>query len=174
MRNFQSSFNLNSFQMRRCSYPNPEWFFPDPDPTKISGFYRIRIHNPEGGGEVMYRYLWVVCSPLYRLPTKQSLFLCRSLSFPSKLNLAISAAVSTYDTLSSWRLAFYICVHFWYFRSNDDPDAWSLIGNLHLAKMEWGPAQVSTWHHRKGFDWSIDKKASDDWSIGPFFIFNIC
>jgi hypothetical protein len=31
-----------------------------------------------------------------------------------------------------------------YFRSNDDPDAWSLIGNLHLAKMEWGPAQVST------------------------------
>ena len=28
--------------------------------------------------------------------------------------------------------------------SNDDPDAWSLIGNLHLAKMEWGPAQVVT------------------------------
>jgi hypothetical protein len=27
--------------------------------------------------------------------------------------------------------------------SNDDPDAWSLIGNLHLAKMEWGPAQVT-------------------------------
>merc|ERR1719330_2231161 len=25
--------------------------------------------------------------------------------------------------------------------SNEDPDAWSLIGNLHLAKMEWGPGQ---------------------------------
>ena len=25
--------------------------------------------------------------------------------------------------------------------SNDDPDAWSLLGNLHLSKMEWGPAQ---------------------------------
>ena len=25
--------------------------------------------------------------------------------------------------------------------SNEDPDAWSLIGNLHLAKMEWGPGE---------------------------------
>merc|ERR1712226_1797228 len=25
--------------------------------------------------------------------------------------------------------------------SNEDPDAWSLMGNLHLAKMEWGPGQ---------------------------------
>ena len=25
--------------------------------------------------------------------------------------------------------------------SNEDPDAWSLIGNLHLAKMEWGPGK---------------------------------
>jgi len=25
--------------------------------------------------------------------------------------------------------------------SNDDPDAWSLLGNLHMSKMEWGPAQ---------------------------------
>ena len=25
--------------------------------------------------------------------------------------------------------------------SNEHPDAWSLIGNLHLAKMEWGPGQ---------------------------------
>lgn len=23
----------------------------------------------------------------------------------------------------------------------DHPDAWSLIGNLHLAKQEWGPGQ---------------------------------
>ena len=23
----------------------------------------------------------------------------------------------------------------------DNPDAWSLIGNLHLAKQEWGPGQ---------------------------------
>ncbi len=25
--------------------------------------------------------------------------------------------------------------------SNEHPDAWSLIGNLHLAKSEWGPGQ---------------------------------
>jgi len=25
--------------------------------------------------------------------------------------------------------------------SNDHPDAWSLIGNLHLSKLEWGPGQ---------------------------------
>ncbi len=25
--------------------------------------------------------------------------------------------------------------------NQDHPDAWSLIGNLHLAKMEWGPGQ---------------------------------
>ena len=25
--------------------------------------------------------------------------------------------------------------------SQDNPDAWSLIGNLHLAKQEWGPGQ---------------------------------
>lgn len=25
--------------------------------------------------------------------------------------------------------------------NNEHPDAWSLIGNLHLAKMEWGPGQ---------------------------------
>ena len=25
--------------------------------------------------------------------------------------------------------------------SQDHPDAWSLIGNLHLAKQEWGPGQ---------------------------------
>jgi len=24
---------------------------------------------------------------------------------------------------------------------NKHPDAWSLLGNLHLAKMEWGPGQ---------------------------------
>lgn len=24
---------------------------------------------------------------------------------------------------------------------NEHPDAWSLLGNLHLAKMEWGPCQ---------------------------------
>lgn len=24
---------------------------------------------------------------------------------------------------------------------NDHPDAWSLLGNLHLAKQEWGPGQ---------------------------------
>jgi len=24
---------------------------------------------------------------------------------------------------------------------NEHPDAWSLLGNLHLAKMEWGPGQ---------------------------------
>jgi len=24
---------------------------------------------------------------------------------------------------------------------NENPDAWSLLGNLHSAKMEWGPAQ---------------------------------
>lgn len=26
-------------------------------------------------------------------------------------------------------------------KSQDHPDAWSLIGNLHLAKQEWGPGQ---------------------------------
>lgn len=25
--------------------------------------------------------------------------------------------------------------------NNEHPDAWSLMGNLHLAKMEWGPGQ---------------------------------
>lgn len=25
--------------------------------------------------------------------------------------------------------------------NNEHPDAWSLLGNLHLAKMEWGPGQ---------------------------------
>ena len=25
--------------------------------------------------------------------------------------------------------------------NQDHPDAWSLIGNLHLAKQEWGPGQ---------------------------------
>lgn len=25
--------------------------------------------------------------------------------------------------------------------NNEHPDAWSLIGNLHLAKQEWGPGQ---------------------------------
>lgn len=25
--------------------------------------------------------------------------------------------------------------------AQDHPDAWSLIGNLHLAKQEWGPGQ---------------------------------
>merc|ERR1719471_1983902 len=28
--------------------------------------------------------------------------------------------------------------------SNEDPDAWSLIGNLHLAKMEWGPGECES------------------------------
>lgn len=28
-----------------------------------------------------------------------------------------------------------------FFNSQDHPDAWSLIGNLHLAKQEWGPGQ---------------------------------
>lgn len=27
------------------------------------------------------------------------------------------------------------------FLFQDHPDAWSLIGNLHLAKQEWGPGQ---------------------------------
>lgn len=27
------------------------------------------------------------------------------------------------------------------FALQDHPDAWSLIGNLHLAKQEWGPGQ---------------------------------
>lgn len=27
------------------------------------------------------------------------------------------------------------------FIDQDHPDAWSLIGNLHLAKQEWGPGQ---------------------------------
>jgi hypothetical protein len=73
-------------------------------------------------------YLLIVCSPLYRLP-----------------------AVFIYDTLSCSGLGSYVYIPVIlyrltdiYFRSNDDPDAWSLIGNLHLAKMEWGPAQVST------------------------------
>ena len=30
--------------------------------------------------------------------------------------------------------------------SNKDPDAWSLIGNLHLAKMEWGPGECKSLH----------------------------
>ena len=30
--------------------------------------------------------------------------------------------------------------------SNEDPDAWSLIGNLHLAKMEWGPGECESLH----------------------------
>jgi len=25
--------------------------------------------------------------------------------------------------------------------NNENPDAWSLLGNLHFAKMEWGPGQ---------------------------------
>ena len=25
--------------------------------------------------------------------------------------------------------------------NNEHPDAWSLIGNLHLSKFEWGPGQ---------------------------------
>ena len=25
--------------------------------------------------------------------------------------------------------------------NNEHPDAWSLVGNLHLAKNEWGPGQ---------------------------------
>lgn len=28
-----------------------------------------------------------------------------------------------------------------FFLMQDHPDAWSLIGNLHLAKQEWGPGQ---------------------------------
>jgi RNA polymerase-associated protein CTR9 len=43
--------------------------------------------------------------------------------------------------------------------NNEHPDAWSLLGNLHLAKMEWGPGQkkfervlkvgflLGTWFH---------------------------
>ena len=27
---------------------------------------------------------------------------------------------------------------------NEHPDAWSLMGNLHLAKMEWGPGAYFT------------------------------
>ena len=32
-------------------------------------------------------------------------------------------------------------IHILSYPSNDDPDAWSLLGNLHMSKMEWGPAQ---------------------------------
>lgn len=34
----------------------------------------------------------------------------------------------------NWEIIFF-------FSSQDHPDAWSLIGNLHLAKQEWGPGQ---------------------------------
>ncbi len=45
--NFYQFFRIallqNSFRIRRC--PDPEWFFPDPDPAKSFGSDRIRIHN---------------------------------------------------------------------------------------------------------------------------------
>ncbi len=40
-----SSFTLNSFRIRSCSDPDPQWFFPDPDPAKSFGSKWIRIHN---------------------------------------------------------------------------------------------------------------------------------
>ena len=41
---------------------------------------------------------------------------------------------------------FYLTLHLYViatpqFVQKDHPDAWSLIGNLHLAKQEWGPGQ---------------------------------
>lgn len=37
----------------------------------------------------------------------------------------------------------------------DHPDAWSLIGNLHLAKQEWGPGQ-------KKFERILQRQATKD------------
>ena len=38
--------------------------------------------------------------------------------------------------MSDWFFIFIV-----YYDHQDHPDAWSLIGNLHLAKQEWGPGQ---------------------------------
>lgn len=37
--------------------------------------------------------------------------------------------------------------------NNEHPDAWSLLGNLHLAKNEWGPGQ-------KKFEWILKNPAT--------------
>ena len=54
--------------------------------------------------------------------------------------------------------------------SNEDPDAWSLIGNLHLAKMEWGPGECESLH------WNDMKRVfihKESWRLKQFTNFDI-
>ncbi len=43
--NFSEYFTSNSFRIQSC--PDPDWFFPDPDPAKSFGSDRIRIHKTD-------------------------------------------------------------------------------------------------------------------------------
>ena len=47
---------------------------------------------------------------------------------------------------------------FHFFQFQDHKDAWSLIGNLHLAKQEWGPGQ-------KKFERILKKAPKDTYSL---------
>lgn len=40
-----------------------------------------------------------------------------------------------------WHKLLFKIILCWVCLVQDHPDAWSLIGNLHLAKQEWGPGQ---------------------------------
>ncbi len=54
---FESSYISNSFRIQSC--PDPDWFFPDPDPAKSFGSARIRIHKTDFNTGIR---TWI-CSP---------------------------------------------------------------------------------------------------------------
>ena len=60
---------------------------------------------------------------------------------PAKWMLWLSALQSCPSTCAVTRSDFLFCLFFFFPWLQDHPDAWSLIGNLHLAKQEWGPGQ---------------------------------
>lgn len=53
----------------------------------------------------------------------------------------LEARLFVYANLRYLRTIFFAPNDFFRSFTKDNPDAWSLIGNLHLAKQEWGPGQ---------------------------------
>lgn len=53
--------------------------------------------------------------------------------------------------------------------NNEHPGAWSLLGNLHLAKMEWGPGQKKFERVLKNPSTSNDTYALI--ALGTYFVY---
>ncbi len=131
---FHSSFNTNSFQIRK-------------------DFFRIRIQ-----------------------PGNHYSYLCRSLSFPSKPSLAVSAAVSTGPMTPSQdcsRPTSYVYISVFLYKLTDIFVVTMIpMPGPSLATFIWqkwsGVRLRSVHRHHRRSDWSIYRKATDDWSILMF------